>query len=217
MKKCLGRLLPILLIVIGLGIIFLIYFPVARQEIVYQIKKQNNQPVQVIDNPHEAEKIIQEQKQPGYKMQPATLIPKSFDFSLVIPMIGVNSLVFPEVDSANEKEYKEFLKKGVAQARGSSLPDQPGPVFIFGHSTDSFYNITQYNAAFFLLPKLVAGDEVLVFYKERKYAYRVAETKIVAPEEITDIVKNEKDNSLILQTCYPPGTTLKRYLVIAKP
>ena len=216
MKRVIFWLLPILFIITGLSTIALIYFPVARQEIVYQIKKQNNQPVQVIDNPHEAEKIIQEQKQPGYKMQPATLIPKSFDFSLVIPMIGVNSLVFPEVDSANEKEYKEFLKKGVAQARGSSLPDQPGPVFIFGHSTDSFYNITQYNAAFFLLPKLAVGDEILVFYKQQKYSYHVAETKTVTPEEITDIVKSEKGNSLILQTCYPPGTTLKRYLVIAR-
>ncbi len=215
MKLNIWSVFPVILIAVGITIIALIYFPVARQEVVYRINQSKNKAIKVIDNPREATAAAQTAG-PAYTMQPAIIIPKSFDFSVVIPAIGVNSLVFPNIDSGNEAEYKEYLKKGVAHAKGSALPSEPGPVFIFGHSTDSFYNITHYNAAFFLLPKLLVGDEALVFYKEQKYAYRVTETKIVNPEEITGIVQNIKSNTLILQTCWPPGTTLKRLLVIAR-
>ena len=99
---------------------------------------------------------------------------------------------------------------------GSVLPNEFGPVFIFAHSTDSFYNIGAYNAEFFLLNKLLAGDEAIIFYKDKKYKYKVIDKKVVEADDISAEVKKLTGSHLVLQTCWPPGTTLKRLLVIAE-
>lgn len=202
-----------LLIVLGLVILLLIFSPVLVQEVEYQVKKTSFQEYKLIENSIEAEEV---KKETSIVYRRKLLIPKSFAFSLVIPKIGVNVEAFPNVDSANQEEYLPILNKGVAHVQGSSLPDQPGVVFIFAHSTDSFYNIARYNAFFFLLRKLEAGDEVYLFYKNKKYHYRTIEKKIVDSEGVGEVVKGLKGNYLVLQTCYPPGTTLRRLLAIAK-
>jgi sortase A len=198
----------------GLGILLFTFYPVAEQEIVYTLKHIAPSEQKVA----ETEKEIREAKD----LEAKSLIPKStvifpvsFDFSLVIPKIGVNSEVFPNINSANESEYLPILKKGVAHAAGSSLPYEDGPIFIFAHSTDVFYNIAHYNAVFFLLHRLGRGDDIYIFYNNRKYSYKVTEKKIVTPADIPNEVKNAANNTLILQTCWPPGTTLQRLLVFS--
>lgn len=195
------NLLGNLFICLGVLIIFLTFFPVALQEARYQIiyKPSFNQ--------NNKTEIITQAKE---------IKPVSFDFSLVIPKIGVNSLVFPNIDSGSEEKYLPILKKGVAHAKGSSLPDRPGAVFIFAHSTNNFFNITHYNAVFFLLNKLRINDEAFIYYQQKKYHYQVSEKKIIENNQIPDEVAKIQGNALVLQTCWPPGTTLKRLLVIAK-
>lgn len=203
-----------LLIFLGLTILVLIFYPVLIQEADYQVKKISSQEYQLVEDP---QKIEEAKKETALFNRQILLVPKSFDFSLVIPKIGVNSEVFPEIDSTNENDYLPVLKQGVAHAQGSSLPNGPGTVFIFAHSTDSFYNIARYNATFFLLRKLENDDDIYVFYNNKKYSYLVVDKKIVKPEEVDSEVKKLEGNFLVLQTCYPPGTTLKRLLVIAEP
>lgn len=220
LKKRLSKWLAYLgslLIVSGLIILFLIFSPVLIKEVDYQIKMASPSEYQLVESQEEAEEVKKElKKESRVVFQKKLLIPKSFDFSLVIPKIEVNSEVFPNINSSDEKEYLPVLKKGVAQAKGSSLPDQPGVVFIFSHSTDSFYNIGHYNAVFFLLRKLEKNDDVYLFYKNKKYHYLVVEKKIVNPDEISEAIRKIEGNALVLQTCYPPGTTLKRLIVIVK-
>ncbi|MFC1711890.1 sortase [Patescibacteria group bacterium] len=206
-----------LLIFFGLLILLLTFFPVILKEADWQINKTLKQSYILVDDLEKVEEIKKEEKKKtrlGFK--PKILIPQSFDFSLVIPEIGVNSLVFPNIDSGNEKEYLAVLRNGVAHAKNSKLPDQPGVTYIFAHSTDTFYNISHYNAQFFLLRKLEAGVDVLMYYKNKKYHYKVIEKLIIEPEFVDSTVKSLTGNRLVLQTCYPPGTTLKRLLVIAK-
>lgn len=201
------------LILGGLLILIFTFSPVLVQEINYQIKKTKPEKYHLVDSPDEIEVSGKEKK---IVFQPKILIPVNFDFSLVIPKIGVNAQVFSNIDSANQEEYLPVLKKGVAHAKGSSLPNQPGVVFIFAHSTDSFFNITHYNAAFFLLNKLEPEDEIYIFFQNKKFRYQTIEKKIVNPEAVNQEIKNLSANYLILQTCYPPGTTLKRLIVIAQ-
>lgn len=200
----------------GIGIIIFTFAPVAGQEIQYQMDQVSGQEPVVADVSAQTETAVAPSSQP-WEYQRTVIYPKSLDFSLVIPEIGVNSLVFANIDSANETEYLPILKQGVAHAAGSSLPDKPGVVFLFSHSTDAFYNIGRYNAAFFLLNKLKPQDEIYLFYQNRRYQYAVAEKRIVTAEEIPDLVAGLSGNQLVLQTCWPPGTTLKRLLVISKP
>jgi len=210
------RSLGTLLVVAGLLLLVLIFTPVVIQEINYQLRSLTQPEVTVISSPDEAQKL-EAATTTELKFQPTVLVPKSFDFSLVIPKIGVNSLVFPDIDSSNEAEYLPVLKEGVAHAKYSSLPNQPGAVFLFSHSTDSFYNIGRYNAEFFLLRKLETGDEIYLFYQNQHYKYVVAEKKVVDPDQVSTEVNQTKGNVLILQTCHPPGTTLQRLLIFSTP
>ena len=146
------------------------------------------------------------------------MIPKSTEFGLVIPKIAANAVVFPNVDPANPAVYLPILKKGVAHASGSAFPGMNGTIYIFAHSTDNFWDVGRYNAVFFLLSELKPGDDVIIFFQDRRYNYKVTETKIVDPEETSYLFANiGKVEQVVLQTCWPPGTTLKRLLVIARP
>jgi sortase A len=205
-----------LLLIGGVGIIIFTFAPVAGQEIRYEMQQVSGKEPVVADVSPETDEAVAPTAQP-WEYQRTIIYPRSLDFSLVIPEIGVNSLVFPNIDSGNEAEYLPILKQGVAHAAGSSLPNQPGVVFLFSHSTDAFYNIGRYNAAFFLLNKLKPADEIYLFYRNRRYQYAVTEKRIVAAEEIPDLVAGLSGNQLVLQTCWPPGTTLKRLLVLATP
>lgn len=146
------------------------------------------------------------------------LIPIDTVFSIVIPKIDANSRIIENVDASSPKAYLPALKKGVAQAAGSATPNEKGTTYLFAHSTDNFWDVGQYNAVFYLLKNLELGDSVVLFYQNKRYDYKVTDKKIVDPTEVGYIVNSKKtDTQVILQTCWPPGTTWKRLLVIAKP
>jgi len=185
----------IFLIAAGVILLFLIYFPLLKQEIIYQ--KQ------------------QAFKNKSQQKEDKEIIPVDDNFGLVIPKIEVNAKVFANVDAQNPKEYLPLLVKGVAQAKGSFLPGQEGNVFIFAHSSDNVMNAARYNAVFYLLNKMEKDDEIFIYYQQQKYLYKVKDKKIISPEKLNDYLKTIKGKTLALQTCYPPGTTINRLLVIA--
>jgi LPXTG-site transpeptidase (sortase) family protein len=139
-------------------------------------------------------------------------------FSLLIPKIGANAKVIPNVDATNEQEFLKALQTGIAHARGSVFPGIVGNTYLFAHSTDTWWHVGRYNAVFYLLKELKPGDEIVVFFENRRYNYTVAESRISDPSEVSLLVNRPtNEQQLILQTCWPPGTTWKRLFVIAKP
>jgi len=147
------------------------------------------------------------------------LIPKDTLFSILIPKIGASSKVIANVDPSSEKQFLPVLQEGVAHASGSVFPGMIGNIYLFAHSTDNFWDVGRYNAVFYLLKDLSKGDEVVVFFRNVRYNYIVSDTKIVSASDISYLVDSQKGNkeTLILQTCWPPGTTWRRLLVFAKP
>lgn len=147
------------------------------------------------------------------------LTPIDTDFSIMIPKLGANTKVFPNIDASNENEFLPVLQHGIAHAKGTVFPGMEGNVYLFAHSADNFWNAGRYNAVFYLLKDLVAGDEIVVFFENQRYNYKVSETMVVNPEEVSLLVKSQEkgESALILQTCWPPGTTWKRLIVVAKP
>ena len=198
-----------------------LYEPV-RQEVRYLIDRLNNKTYVVATKEEEITFSIQ--KMEGQKglltrtiggKTAEILIPEDPNFSVVIPKIGANARVIASVDPANEREYSEALKKGVAQALGTAFPGEGGHIFLFAHSTDYWWNVSSYNAIFYLLGKLVKGDDINVFYRGERFVYRVIDTKIVDPSEVEYITRKTNTEFLTLQTCWPLGTTFKRLLVFA--
>lgn len=149
--------------------------------------------------------------------QPQIITPADTDFGIVIPKINANSKVIPNVDPANYNEYITALKKGVAHARGTVFPGMKGNIYLFAHSTDNFWNVGRYNAVFYLLKELQAGDDIYVFFMGKRYNYVVYEKTIVNPDQVNFLYEQPKnDEILTLQTCYPPGTAWKRLIIRAR-
>lgn len=141
-------------------------------------------------------------------------------FSLEFPRLKIASRIIPNVDASDNKEYESALKIGVAHAAGTGLPDdtdQNKTIYLFAHSTNATFNIQRYNAQFYALKDSVAGDEIKVRYWGKDYTYVVRETKIVDADDTSFLEPQMDEERLILQTCYPPGTTWKRLVVIATP
>lgn len=153
----------------------------------------------------------------GPKVQ--ELIPSDTDFSILIPKIGASAKIFPNVDPSNPNQFLPILLQGVAHAAGSVFPGMNGNIYLFAHSTDNFWDVGRYNAVFYLLKDLKKGDDVVIFYKNQRYNYVVQKTQIVDPSNVSYLVNSQKQNKqqLILQTCWPPGTTFQRLLVFASP
>jgi sortase A len=147
------------------------------------------------------------------------LVPVDTDFSIIIPKIGASAKVFPNVNPSNQDDYLPILMQGVAHAAGSVFPGMKGNIYLFAHSTDNFWDVGRYNAVFYLLKDLKKGDQIVIFYQNKRYNYSVTGSKIVNPDDVSYLVNSQKQDKqqLILQTCWPPGTTWQRLLVFAQP
>jgi len=175
----------------GLGIFLYIFFPLLRNEVVYDTKPIHPQTIQGIN-------------------------PVDSNYGLVIPKIGANAKVIDNVDPYNVADYQGALTKGVAHANTSVEPDQVGNVFIFAHSAVDFLQASRYNSLFYLLGKLEAGDKVYIFYKGKQYQYLITSTKIVNPTEVNYLTQQSPDHTLTLMTCWPAGISFQRLLVFGK-
>jgi len=145
------------------------------------------------------------------------LEPVSSKFGIIIPKIGANAPIAPNIDAGKPNIYLDALKKGVAHAAGTVFPGVTGNIFLFAHSTDNFWNVGRYNAIFYLLKELEKGDEVDLFLNGKRHIYRVTNKLIVDPTEIEYLTRQTNYEQLTLQTCWPPGTTFKRLIILAVP
>ncbi len=174
------------------------------------LKNQQSQPSNVVQAPEFATVLA------GAKEQ--ILIPKDTEFDILIPKLGANEKVFSNVDASSENEFLPVLAQGVAHAKGTVFPGQKGNIYMFAHSTDNFWDVGRYNAVFYLIKNLNPGDEIVVFFQGVRHNYKVKESRVFDAQDVSFIVNGQKDKEvLILQTCWPPGTSWKRLLVFAEP
>ena len=146
------------------------------------------------------------------------IVPADTTFSITIPKIGASSKVYPNVDPANPGEFLPLLQNGIAHAKGTVFPGFAGNVYLFAHSTDSWWNVGRYNAVFYLLKNLTAGDPIVVFFENKRHDYVVSRVLIMDAKDVSLISNSQTgEEQLVLQTCWPPGTTWKRLVVLADP
>ena len=188
------KLIGAVLIALALFIPLKTYWPVLKAEVIYQVTKKDNQAINT--------KLVE-------------VTPVDSSFSIIIPKINANAKVVRNVNPYEPKEYQKALTQGVAHASGTATPDQFGNVFIFAHSATNWYQANQYNAVFYLLNKLKSGDDITLYFENIPYNYSVDEIKFVKPTEVEYLSTNLNTNQLTLMTCWPPGTTLKRLIVVA--
>ncbi|MBI4038245.1 sortase [Candidatus Daviesbacteria bacterium] len=174
----------------SLTIFILTFYPVISTEVSYQLNKTQNKPLE--------------------------LKPVDTNFGVVIPKITANAKVIENVSPFNQQEYQWALTKGIAHGLGSSFPGQVGNVFLFSHSSVNFYEAQRYNSIFYLLDKLEKGDVIYLYFKNEKFQYQVSEKKLVWANEVNYLKGQGFTKTVTLMTCWPPGTTFKRLLVLAE-
>lgn len=135
--------------------------------------------------------------------------------SIEIPSLYIKEPVVFDVDPANKNNYSQALQKGIAHAQKTGYPGEGGLGYYFAHSSSPEL-ITQYNAVFYLLNKLEDGDEIYVWRDDKKYVYTVFKKEITKPSYIDFVTDVYDDETIVLQTCWPPGTTSQRLLVFAE-
>ncbi|HJY98847.1 MAG TPA: sortase [Patescibacteria group bacterium] len=138
-------------------------------------------------------------------------------FSIHIPKIDAKEDIIANVDPGDKSEYLEALSEGIAHAKGTFFPGQGKNIYLFSHSTDSPLNFARYNAVFYLLGKLETGDRITIYFLDRKFTYEVTEKLVTDSGDTSWLEERGQGEVLILQTCYPPGTSLKRLIVVAVP
>ena len=145
-----------------------------------------------------------------------------YDNRILIPSIGKN---VPIVDidpqsgfdfSHLENIFMKELEKGVVHYPGTAVPGEKGNAFIFGHSSNYPWVHGDYNNVFALLDNVTYGDEIIVYYHQKKYTYIVRDKKIVKPGDVSSLARDPDAKELTLMTCWPIGTTLNRMLVFAE-
>jgi LPXTG-site transpeptidase (sortase) family protein len=194
------------LFLIALALLFalFIYFPVITKEIGYSLKKPNANATVVVS------------KGNTNVLKNDTIVAADPQFSLIVPKIGANSKVVPDVDPYNSQIYQMALTKGVAHAKGTVYPGQVGNSFYFAHSSENFYEANLFNSVFYLLNKMVAGDLFYLVYKEEIYKYKVTEVKIVQPEAVSYLTGVTDKKTATLMTCWPAGTDIQRLVVVGE-
>lgn len=216
------------LVLISLYGVFATFGPALTSEVKYQVAQIRGIQYVVEDTQQAVASASveapQQKVEPGFGdvLAGATeqvLIPPDTQFSIVIPKIGATSKIFPNVDPVIESEFTPILQQGVAHAKGTVFPGMEGNVYLFAHSTDNFWNVGRYNAIFYLIKELKPGDEIIVYFENKRFNYVVERTEIKDPTDVEFLINSQKPGSqqLIMQTCWPPGTTWKRLFVIAKP
>jgi LPXTG-site transpeptidase (sortase) family protein len=148
---------------------------------------------------------------------PAPPVERVAPMTLWIPRIAVEVPIVT-VRRNDEIGYQEALLHGVGLYPGTPEPGAYGNPYIFGHSSDYSWSTGGYKTVFALLPELEVGDRIIASDgKGDVFTYAVTETKVVLPDDksVLDQFGNQK-RMLTLQTSYPLGTALRRYIVIAE-
>lgn len=201
------------------------YQPI-REEVRYYFNERAEKEYVVASTQEEGQTIIERDFSPSVQsgslkklkdqQNVEVMVPVDPQYSLVIPKIGANAPVIPNVNAADREEYLAALGGGIAHAEGTAFPGEGGHMFLFAHSTDYIWNVGTYNAVFYLLYKLEEGDEVNLFYEGERFTYRVTGKQVIDPSEVEYLTRKTDKEFLTLQTCWPLGTTLKRQLVFAE-
>ncbi len=147
---------------------------------------------------------------------PANAKPARADY-LEIPSLGISAPVIYAAEK-NEAAYQKALKQGVVHFPQTALPGQEGNCYIFGHSSDYIWSRGNYKSIFATLPSIKKGEEILISDSQgAEYSYTVIDTAVVAANDLSVLNQDTKGKRILtLQTSYPVGTALKRFIVRAE-
>ena len=140
-------------------------------------------------------------------------------FFLSIEKLGiVNARVSADTEITSVSSYSAVLKNNLAHVARTPFPGELGSSFILGHSAlPLFYSPTNYETIFTRLVDLDPGDEIIVEYpKIEKLQFKVSEKRVLDFWKRPENILTGGGRKIVLMTCYPPGFSFKRLILVAK-
>ncbi|GEM_PF-951146 len=136
---------------------------------------------------------------------------------LYIPTLDIRApIIF--IDGVGEEIFQPALQRGVVLYPGTAPVGVVGNTYIFGHSSDYAFAKGDYKTVFALLPKVEIGAEIIVTNERAEQFKYIVYEKFVAENTATYLLDQDTKGKkiLTLQTSYPIGTALQRYIVKAE-
>jgi sortase A len=126
--------------------------------------------------------------------------PRSLIGRIEVPRLGLSALAREGVDIGT-------LRGSAGHVPGSALPGEVGNAAFAAHR-DTFFRPLQ---------RIRAGDEITIATAAGDFRYRVSQTRIVDPSDVS-VLAASPDATLTLVTCYPfdyIGSAPQRFIVSA--
>lgn len=209
-------LIPLFLVVIGIGFISFVLFPLISfglKDAPILVKSQITSPIpEVLSTSINIISGVDYTKASNWfpnAHASAPLPTLVSSYSLSIQKLNIKDAV---VSTTSDDLFKNLV-----HYIGSSLPGEKGNTVVFGHSTlPQLYNPKNYKTIFSTLHTLKVGDEFSISVDGVIYKYAIFEIKIIEPEDISVLEQKYDDSYITLITCTPPGTYWKRLVIKGK-
>ncbi len=127
------------------------------------------------------------------------------DNVLVIPKLLLQLKIFEGPGSGT-------LAQGIWHRPNTSSPNKDGNTVIVGHR----FTYSHPNGPFYFLDRLASGDDIIVYWQQQKYVYRVDSVFVTQANDV-GIEKASDTSMLTLYTCTPLWSAKDRLIVQAKP
>ena len=125
---------------------------------------------------------------------------KRFRAVLIIPEMRLTTPVLDGTQNVN-KDPSRFI--------GSSTPNSPGNVAIFGHRVS-------HGREFYSLNQLKIGSVIYLLFDKKVYTYSVTEVKIKSPKDKALWKLRSQNQTLTLVACHPLHSVAQRLVVTAE-
>lgn len=203
MKRVFKNLILVLIIIAGLAVMLNMSYLLKQANYFFSkvgIGRNASQ------NESDANRLVEENK-----------AEKSEPDNISIPSLRINAPI-KYAEEINEDKFQELLVNGIVHYPGTANIGELGNAYLFGHSSDFAFSKGNYKTVFALLPHIEKGAEVIVSNRDGQiFHYEVIDSHVVNKDDVSVLSQKEyKEKLLTLQTSYPIGTALKRWIVVCK-
>jgi LPXTG-site transpeptidase (sortase) family protein len=132
---------------------------------------------------------------------------------LYYPKLAIEAPIEWDVQTQN---VKKLLSDELVHISGTGKPETGGEALIAGHSSYYWWSDGKYKDIFAPLTRAIRGDYVIIKRKNIAYVYSIDSLKQYSASTNIDVKYGAGDNKkILLMTCVPIGTNLKRLIVEA--
>lgn len=137
--------------------------------------------------------------------------------TLAIPSLGISAPIV-YATGTTETAFQAALINGVAHYPNTADPGKLGNCYIFGHSSDFIWSKGKYKNVFATLPQIQKGAEIYISSRTgEKFTYLVTQSFAVSANDTSVLSQQGNVKKLLtLQTSYPVGTAIARWVVAAE-